>query len=136
MFSRNAMRLWWATFSRISDAIGDIDIGQWFSDSVESPGLKTGVIFAIFQTRGTEDVLIDKLIMYARRPAIISAQLLSRPGGNSSIPGAFCLFRALSSFRMNLLDMKSNVKCSLERLRSVPKYLQLFLFTHFHCSFC
>ena len=105
LFSRNVIRLWWTAFSRILDAIGNIDIGRWFSGLVESPDLKTGVIFAIFQTEGTVDVLIDKLIMYARGPAIISAQSLSRPGASSSIPGAFCLFRALSSFRTNLLDM-------------------------------
>ena len=35
---------------------------------VEFPDLKTGVIFAISQTEGTVDVLIDKLIMYPRRP--------------------------------------------------------------------
>ena len=103
--SRNIIRLWWTAFSRIFDAIGNIDIGRWFSGLVESPELRTGVIFAIFQTEGTVDVLIDKLIMYARGPAIISAQSLSRPGGSSSIPGAFCPFRALSSFRTNLLDM-------------------------------
>ena len=34
-------------FSRIFDAIGNIDIGRWFSGLFESPDLKTGVIFAI-----------------------------------------------------------------------------------------
>ena len=63
----------------ILDAIGDIDIGRWFSGLVELSDLKTGVMFAIFQTEGTADVLIDKLIMYTRGPAIISAQYLSRP---------------------------------------------------------
>ena len=94
LFSRNVIRLWWTAFSRILDAIGNIDIGRWFSGLVESPDLKTGVMFAIFQTEGTVDVLIDKLIMYARGPAIILAQSLSRPGGSSSTLGAFCLFRA------------------------------------------
>ena len=79
LFSRNVIRLWWTAFSMIFDAIGNIDIGRWFSGLVESPDLKNGVIFATFQTKGTADVLIDKLIMYTRGPAIISAQSLSRP---------------------------------------------------------
>ena len=104
LFSRNVMRLWWTAFSRILDAIGNVDI-DWFSGLVESPDLKTGVIFVIFQTEGTVDVLIDKLNMYARALAIMWAQSLSRPGGSLSILGAFCLFRTLSSFSTNLLDM-------------------------------
>ena len=48
----------------IFDAIGNIDIGRWFSGLVESPDLKTGVIFAIFQTEGTVDVLIDKSLQF------------------------------------------------------------------------
>ena len=60
------MRLLWTVFSRIFDAIGNPDIGRWFSGLVESPDLKTGTIFSIFQTEGTADGLIDKLIMYAR----------------------------------------------------------------------
>ena len=99
------MRLWWTAFSRTFNAVGNIDIGWWFSGLVESPNLKTGVIFAIFQNEGTVDVLIDKLIMYARGPAIILAQSINRPGGSLSIMGAFCLFRALSSFSTNILDM-------------------------------
>ena len=79
LFSRNVIRLWWTAFSMILDAIDDIDIGRWFSGLVELSDLKTGVMFAIFQTEGTADVLIDKLIMYTRGPAIISAQSLSRP---------------------------------------------------------
>ena len=54
------MRLWLSVFSRIFDAIGDIDIGRWLSGFIESPDLKTGVIFVIFQTEGTVDVLINK----------------------------------------------------------------------------
>ena len=67
------MRLWWTAYSRIFNAVGNINIGQWFSGSVKSLDLKIGVIFAIFQTEGTVDVFIDKLIMYARGPVIISA---------------------------------------------------------------
>ena len=85
--------------------IGNRDIGWWFSGLVKSPVLKTGVILAIFQTEGTVDVLIDKLIMYARGTAIISAQCLDRPSGSSSIPGGFCFFKGLSSFSTNTPDM-------------------------------
>ena len=64
------MRLWWTAFSRVFDAIGNVDI-DWFSGLVESPDLKTGVIFVIFQTEGTVDVLIDKLNIYARALSIM-----------------------------------------------------------------
>ena len=57
------MRLWWTAFSTIFDAIGNIDIGWWFSGLVDSPDLKTGIIFAIFQIEGTVYILIGKLIM-------------------------------------------------------------------------
>ena len=60
------MRLLWTVFSRIFDAIGNPDIGRWFSGLVEYPDLKTRVIFSVFQTEGTADDLTDKLIMYAR----------------------------------------------------------------------
>ena len=60
------MQLWWIPFPKIFDAIGIIDIGWWFSGLVDSPDLKTGVIFTIFKTEGTIYVLTDKLIMYAR----------------------------------------------------------------------
>ena len=89
---------------------------------VESPDLKTGVIFAIFQTECTVDVLIDKLIIYARGSTIISVQSLSRPARSFSTLGAICLFRALSSFSTNLLDMLSTVKSSFVCVASVLIY--------------
>ena len=77
LFSRNIIRLWWTFFSRVFDAIANINIGRWFSGLVESPDLKPGAIFAIFETEGIVDALIDKLIMYARLPAIILEQSLT-----------------------------------------------------------
>ena len=72
------MRLWWSAFSRIFDTIGNIEIGRWFFSLVESPDLKTDVIFAIFQTEGTVYILIDKVIKYVKGPAIYIGTILKQ----------------------------------------------------------
>ena len=58
----------------------------WFSQISK---LKNWSYLCDFQTEDTADVVLDKLIMYARGSAIVSTQSLSRPDWKLVNTGSF-----------------------------------------------
>ena len=68
---------------------------------------------AIFHLLGTCPDCEDKLIMYARGPAISEETSLRSPGGKLSIPVALCCFNFFNSRSTNSFDTYPNWKVSL-----------------------